>query len=80
MTDTEAELGFEQILAELESIAAQLERGDVKLEDALHLFERGVRLSREGSRRLDDAEHKIEVLLENGETTTPADVSAQTDE
>lgn len=55
---------FEEIVARLESIAGRLEGNDVKLEEALALFEEGVRLSKHGTHRLDDAERRMEVLLE----------------
>jgi exodeoxyribonuclease VII small subunit len=56
---------FEASLAELEQIVAQLEAGDLPLEQSLELFERGVRLSRECQKRLDEAERKVETLLKN---------------
>ena len=56
---------FEASLAELEQIVAQLEAGDLPLEQSLELFERGVRLSRECQKRLDEAERKVEILLKN---------------
>ncbi|MEW6209014.1 MAG: exodeoxyribonuclease VII small subunit [Acidobacteriota bacterium] len=56
---------FEASLAELERIVAQLEAGDLPLEQSLELFERGVRLSRECQKRLDEAERKVETLLKN---------------
>jgi exodeoxyribonuclease VII small subunit len=62
-TDT-TEPTFEDIVARLETIAGRLEGGDVKLEEALSLFEEGVRLSKTGTSKLDDAERKLEVLLE----------------
>ena len=51
-------------------IEKPLESGSPKLEEALGLFEEGVRLSQLGSRQLDEAEHRLEVLLE-GEQTAP---------
>lgn len=59
---------FEQIVTRLEAIAAKLEGGDVQLEQALTLFEEGMRLSKSGSGRLDDAEKRLEVLLADGQT------------
>ena len=59
---------FETSLKELEKIVRRLEEGDSSLEDSLKLFEDGVRLSRECQERLNQAERRIEVLLndENG--------------
>ena len=59
---------FEQSLDELESIVRELEAGDMPLERALELFEKGVGLSESCRKRLQDAETKIEVLLKKGRT------------
>jgi exodeoxyribonuclease VII small subunit len=54
---------FEQSLAELETLVARLEQGDVPLEDALKTFERGVALTRQCQTALRNAQQKVEVLL-----------------
>ncbi len=60
---------FEDILARLGAVVERLESGDLPLEASLELFEDGVRLSRLGAARLDDAERRIERLLNDaGET------------
>jgi exodeoxyribonuclease VII small subunit len=56
-------LSFEQIVEQLSAVVTQLEDGSLPLEQALSTFERGVALSRLGSKRLDEAERRIEVLL-----------------
>ena len=62
---------FESSLAALEKIVRELERGELPLEKSLELFERGVRLSRECQERLQEAERRIEVLLQrDGEGRT----------
>jgi len=58
---------FETALAELETIVKTLEEGNLTLERALALFERGVQLSRFCHGRLEDAEQRVEVLTERGE-------------
>ncbi len=62
------EPSFEQIVARLETIAKQLESGQPKLEEALGLFEEGLRLSKLGHSQLDAAEKRLETLLEDGST------------
>ena len=58
---------FEDCLQQLEKIVEQLERGDLPLEDALKLFEEGVRLSSFCRQELESAEGKVEILLkQNG--------------
>lgn len=59
--------GFEQSLERLEEIVAELEGEDVPLEHALALFEEGVKLGRACSSRLDEAERKITMLLEQAD-------------
>lgn len=54
---------FEQSLAELQQIVAQLEAGSLELEQSLAEFERGVKLLRTCYRVLEEAEQKIELLV-----------------
>ena len=64
---------FEEILTRLNTVVDKLEAGDMTLEDSLALFEEGVRLSRLGSVRLDEAERRVERLLnDDGRTATMA--------
>lgn len=60
---------FEESLAELEKIASKLESGDLGLDEAIKEFEKGIKLSKECSEKLDQAEKKINILVqgENGE-------------
>ncbi len=58
---------FETAIAELETIVRKLEEGDLPLETSLQLYERGVHLSRFCHARLEEAEHRIEILNERGE-------------
>jgi exodeoxyribonuclease VII small subunit len=58
---------FEAAIGELEAIVKKLEEGDLPLETSLQLYERGVQLSRFCHARLEEAEHRIEILNERGE-------------
>jgi exodeoxyribonuclease VII small subunit len=58
---------FEQALERLEEIVNRLEGGDLELEAALEAFEQGVALTRRCAGQLDDAERRIEQLVEEGE-------------
>lgn len=58
---------FEESMAELETIVATLEKGDCPLDEAVKLFEKGVKISNECHKELDTAEQKIKILTENGE-------------
>ena len=57
------EVKFEDALSTLESIVEKLERGELSLEESLAAFEKGIRLSRICSKRLEEAEKKIEILI-----------------
>ena len=66
--DVGLEPSFEEIVARLHEVVEQLESGDLPLEASLKAFEEGVRLSRLGTARLDDAERRVEELLGDGST------------
>lgn len=55
---------FEDALAELEQLVARLERGDLSLEASLEAFERGVNLTRLCQKSLQEAEQKVQILIE----------------
>jgi len=55
--------GFEACLDELEKVVKELEGGDLPLERSLELFEKGVELSENCRKQLEDAETRVEVLL-----------------
>lgn len=54
---------FEQSLKKLEAIVAQMERGDVPLEDSVKLFEEGTMLAEQCKQQLAEAEGKVEILI-----------------
>ena len=59
---------FEAALAELETLVARLERGDLPLDEALQTFERGVELTRHCQGSLKAAQQRVEILLKrNGQ-------------
>ena len=61
---------FEDSLKELEEIVEQLEQGDISLEESLKSFEQGVKLTRTCQKSLQEAEQKVQILLEkNGQQT-----------
>ncbi len=67
-------LDFEAVMDRLEAIVGQLEGGELKLAEALALYEEGVRLARLAQEQLSGAEGKIEALLADG---TVADIEAE---
>jgi exodeoxyribonuclease VII small subunit len=71
---------FESSLEKLEEIVAKLHEGDQPLDESLMLFEEGIKLARECSERLDQAERKIEILTKDAEgAMTPREMDADGD-
>ncbi len=56
--------GFEELMDDLERIVRQLDGGEVELEEALALFERGVVRLRAAAQLLDGAHGRVEELIE----------------
>ncbi len=64
------ELPFEAAMQRLEEVVRRLEEGDVPLEEALHLYQEGISLSRVCGQKLDAIEAQVTQLLEeNGQVT-----------
>jgi exodeoxyribonuclease VII small subunit len=57
---------FEEALTELEALVERLEHGDLPLDEALKVFERGVALTRHCQTALQAAQQKVEILLKRG--------------
>ena len=55
---------FEAALEELEALVTRMEEGELPLEEALRLFERGIRLTRDCQQALREAEQKVDLLME----------------
>lgn len=66
MAEPERERSFEEEMAAIEAIVAELERGELGLEDAIRRYEEGIGTVRRCLRILDAAEARIEVLAQEG--------------
>lgn len=62
-------LSFEEALKRLEEIVDSLEKGDVSLQDAICLFEEGIKTATICKEKLQDAEKKIKKLIEHSNGT-----------
>ncbi len=62
-------VSFEKAMEELEGIVVRLEKGELTLDESIDFFQKGVELSKYCSKRLDEAERRITLLIEgeNGE-------------
>ena len=57
-----SEIKFEKAMIRLENIVEELERGDLDIDKSLEIFEEGIKMSRLCSKKLNEAEVKIEKL------------------
>ena len=57
-----AEMKFEDALKKLEKIVEDLEDGNLSLDDALDKYEEGIKLVQVCSKKLENAQKKVEVL------------------
>lgn len=62
-----AGMEFEEALKKLEKIAGDLEKGELPLDDSLKRYEEGVRLAKLCTKKLEEAERKVEILIKSGE-------------
>lgn len=59
----EVKMSFEEALKELEGIVSELEDNQLTLEESVKVFSRGIALSAYCSKKLDEAEGKIAILM-----------------
>ena len=59
------ETNFEETMEELGKITMELEKGDLNLDDPVKKFEKGMELSKNANKILEEAEKRITILIEN---------------
>lgn len=58
---------FEENLKELEQVVNNLESSELTLDEALEKFKRGVELTKKCTKKLEEAENKIKILINGKE-------------
>lgn len=61
---------FEELLKELQEVVANLESGKLSLEESVNYYKKGMELSLECQKRLDEAKQVIVKKVEQGTETT----------
>lgn len=61
------EIKFEEAIQKLEEIAKELESGTLGLDESVEKFEEGMKLSKTCTKMLNEAEKRINILINNGE-------------
>lgn len=64
------EINFEEAIKKLEEIATELEKNDLDLDASVTKFEEGMKLSKQCSKMLEEAEKKISILIKDGDNVT----------
>ncbi len=54
---------YDALVARLERVVSDLESGQLTLEQSIERFAEGVRLAKDASRKLDEAERRVEMLV-----------------
>lgn len=72
---TRKSTNFEAAIAELESLVEEMEQGDISLEESLKKFERGIELTRSCQQALQEAEQKVQILIEKQQGDEIKDVT-----
>jgi exodeoxyribonuclease VII small subunit len=65
---------YDALVERLEGVVGELETGRLSLEQSIERFAEGVRLARDASRKLDEAEARVELLVrsaDGGDETVP---------
>jgi exodeoxyribonuclease VII small subunit len=68
---------FEKLFSELEDTIAKLEAGDLPLDEALALFQRGMELAKQCGALLDQAELRIKELVPRGDQVAVEDMEEE---
>lgn len=68
---------FEDTIKELEQIANELEKGDLNLDESVSKFEQGMKLSKNCSKMLEDAEKRISILIKKDDELEETDFNAE---
>lgn len=65
MVENKEDVKFEKAMKRLEEIVEKLEKGDLDIDKSLEIFEEGIKMSRICSKKLAEAEKRIEKLTRN---------------
>ena len=75
-----AKANFEENINKLETIVADLEKGDLNLDDSVKKFEEGIKISKECNKMLEEAEKKITILLQEDDKIEEKDFKMNEEE
>lgn len=59
------DLSFEELVTKLEDVTNKLEKDNLNLDESIKLFEEGMKISKKCNEKLEEAEKKITILLQD---------------
>lgn len=68
---TESPKSFEQTLQRLEALVAEMEKGELGLDEMLKRFEEGMKLAETCEKRLGETRKRVEILMKKNEQSEP---------
>ena len=74
------EKSFEEQMETLEGIVAELEKGELSLDESLSKFEDGMKLAKECNKILESAEKKITILINKDSELVEEDFNTEENE
>jgi len=78
---TKEKQSFEDDLKRLQKIVEELSSGKLTLQEALKKYEEGIKLSKECSQALEEAQQKVEILIKkDGKSSTDSFIDEDTGE
>ena len=73
MAKAKKTINFEKTLDQLEELVEDMEHGELSLEESLKAFEKGIKLTRDCQSSLNQAEQKVQLLIEENNQLTAID-------
>ena len=77
MSEDKNSANFEEQIKKLEHLVAQLETGNLSLEDSIKAYEEGVKIAHNCQMTLKNAEQKVEILTKQGEELVKQDFNSK---
>lgn len=68
---------FEEAVVQLGDIVRKLDTGSTSLDEAMELFEKGIKLTKECNKMLDEAEQKVNILIKNADGSVTAEQTSK---
>lgn len=68
---------FEEAITQLGDIVRKLDTGSTSLDEAMELFEKGIKLTKECNKMLDEAEQKVNILIKNADGSVTAEQTSK---